>query len=735
MAEFIGGPIDSGVVKQLEQRATIYGRKTKTIQDIEYMNSRSAWIRMTSSVNVKGSDSLAKNYILGGLVRYNGTTFSQKSGINFTGSTPSTVYNLSPTTGVRPGPGITGFSVLCKGRFGTIKEANVTFTVWSVEELNDIEKLYFHPGYSVIVEWGHTVYVDNDGKVNYMPTGLTGFKDLFESANFQTVTERLNARKRNLQGNYDAFVGYIKNFSWSLRSDGGYDCTVSTVSFGEILDSLTMNMPGRYDTPNTNEKPASTKRSTLDTFLAILDLFTINNKENKPVTLGFIKEKNETFGNKLQQELLYKDTDVVATGMSLSKEFIFSSNPKLFYIPLKVLLAVVSTGYGFYASVDECNRSSLPLVKFDSQNNDTYTTFASHFSLDPRVCIIVKENSSEITKPKSFDTYSNLKAYRDEKCTSICVSSLFLKDLIKTNAENFLVKDLIDQILNKINTSLGGITELGLHSDGDSGIFKIVDFKNSFKKSEINTLNTQPVIQISGTSNIFSNVNVQSKVSKNLGASIAIAAQASSPPFNQSVGLWTKYNEGLSDRFKLQTQFGNIQEKCIPSNDFTELREEIKQDYLVGVFRENKKRLESAFRDISLEEAEITVRQEEYTEFLNVTAEVYSQLFKIDRVSIPGQLVDETINTLLNLGPGFFAPIVNGTQVAKDNTLRGILPIEVSLTTEGIGGLKIGQSFKIDSTLLPENYKNYGLIITGLDHVIEESKWKTNIRAQTYILS
>ena len=44
----------------------------RTPQSIQYMNSRNSWIRMTSSVNVNGSNELAKKYVLlGGTLNEN----------------------------------------------------------------------------------------------------------------------------------------------------------------------------------------------------------------------------------------------------------------------------------------------------------------------------------------------------------------------------------------------------------------------------------------------------------------------------------------------------------------------------------------------------------------------------------------------------------------------------------------------------------------------------------------
>jgi hypothetical protein len=51
----------------------------------------------------------------------------------------------------------------------------------------------------------------------------------------------------------------------------------------------------------------------------------------------------------------------------------------------------------------------------------------------------------------------------------------------------------------------------------------------------------------------------------------------------------------------------------------------------------------------------------------------------------------------------------------------------------GIGGFKIGQAFQIDSGLLPTIYnKDFGYIITGIEHEVSQGKWITKVKTQFY---
>jgi hypothetical protein len=102
------------------------------------------------------------------------------------------------------------------------------------------------PGFTALLEWGWTPYVKNDD--SYITTTstynafLTGKTPTGDNA-LQEIYKTLHVTKslQEANGNYDALIGYIKNFQWSFRPDGGYDCSTTLISFGEVLESLKIN--------------------------------------------------------------------------------------------------------------------------------------------------------------------------------------------------------------------------------------------------------------------------------------------------------------------------------------------------------------------------------------------------------------------------------------------------------------------------------------------------------------
>ena len=225
---------------QLKTRqSAIYNRSPK---DIQYFNARNSWIRMTSSVNVNDDKgALASKNILQGGTLNNGKLRSGIGSANEAYSTRTPGGTADNRLGIRLMPGITGIDVKSKSAYGSLREVVVNFNCWDIRQLEDLELLYMRPGYTVLVEWGWLPYLDNKGElknnidftkndiISKTPTKEALFKSIYDTA----VTD--------YHGNYDAMFGYVKNYSWSAREDGGYDCTTTIISVGEVLESLKVN--------------------------------------------------------------------------------------------------------------------------------------------------------------------------------------------------------------------------------------------------------------------------------------------------------------------------------------------------------------------------------------------------------------------------------------------------------------------------------------------------------------
>jgi hypothetical protein len=139
--------------------------------------------------------------------------------------------------GIVPMPGITDAKINTVSAEGALREAIVNFSCYNRAQLEILETLYMRPGYNVLLEWGWNPYIGNLGDVedgNY--SAIDKFFD--PNSDFDIINEQIRKNKENSSGNYDGFIGYVKNFSYQAREDGGYDCTTELISSNSLLESL-----------------------------------------------------------------------------------------------------------------------------------------------------------------------------------------------------------------------------------------------------------------------------------------------------------------------------------------------------------------------------------------------------------------------------------------------------------------------------------------------------------------
>ena len=297
--ETIGSNIPPYISNQIKNREVLfnsYSKKELLPLRLEVMNSSTGWVRLSSGVNrldksatqvssqeipsfvefSKGRDEvdgfginlleakrlytqlyieknhvlpsnsdLSSNYVLSSGTNQVGNR-PPRQGMNWkTISSPDKAYNMSEDLGMRPMPGITSVKIASRNIYGTLQQADISFNVWTREELDVCELIYFRPGYTALLEWGHTAFVGNETPLKGYSAQSYPYRDVqgafFSPENSKEVENLIELNRNQTGGNYDAIFGFITNFSWKFRPDGGYDCTVKLISKGIVLESLKIN--------------------------------------------------------------------------------------------------------------------------------------------------------------------------------------------------------------------------------------------------------------------------------------------------------------------------------------------------------------------------------------------------------------------------------------------------------------------------------------------------------------
>jgi len=188
MSVIIGKGFEDFVIDQINIRQEKLGlNQDRDNSLLKYINNKTSWIRLSSGVNVDSSKTLelgvsgqegnilAKNNVLFSARQYTNTNLEEgkwegefTKGIGYDNNS-SYGFNSSPNYGYTPPPGITSVDVKSLNR-GSLREANIQIQCHNIEQFKIIETLYLRLGYSILLEWGHTLWYDKKGELrNDMP--------------------------------------------------------------------------------------------------------------------------------------------------------------------------------------------------------------------------------------------------------------------------------------------------------------------------------------------------------------------------------------------------------------------------------------------------------------------------------------------------------------------------------------------------------------------------------------
>ena len=144
--------------------------------------------------------------------------------------------------GYVPMPAIDNAKVSFYNR-GAIQKADIRLKVYSLEQLQIFDLLYFRIGYSMLLEWGHNVWMDNEGELKNRNDFVTKpFEKFFtEGTSQQDIFKSIQAQRKSESHNYDAMLGKVTNFNWKFNDDGTYDITLKLIGMGDIIESLKVN--------------------------------------------------------------------------------------------------------------------------------------------------------------------------------------------------------------------------------------------------------------------------------------------------------------------------------------------------------------------------------------------------------------------------------------------------------------------------------------------------------------
>jgi len=730
-------------------------------------------------------NTLAKSAVLfSGLSSLSGNKLQQRKGISESLSrwNPDSVYGLGGNKfGKQPMPGIISAEIKCLNR-GSIRSATVQIKAHNQFQFDLLELLYMRLGYTMLLEWGHTNYIDNNGKRQKVGTTLTEtlfFKN--EARDQNEILEKIQEQRVNYQGNVDAFFGRVTNFSWKFSPDGTYDITLELYTLGDVVESLTINVPVSVP-PSLDTNSETTKK---------IANYTILEKwmDNYIASYG----QNGVSGNGKYINL----TSLNYNGGNYTYQLKngWDKDNKYYCTFKELLLKIVE-----YCIPLVVGKTTYPMVNFDL--DETYNIVSAQpnqISFDLETCFIKPDVYMPGISPFSTVTKNYIKDYfvlDTENKKDLYYGQLmncylnfkFIKQQLKKNVGKdgklTLYKFLVG-ICDGINSALGDVNKIQpIIKDGNKIVFidQVQPKGNkSILKKLIPTIPklTEYPFELYGfnqnKSNFVNSFSFESKIDAKLSTSLAIGATAGNSQTSLNDGTaFSSWNTGLQDRFakEIIPPSNNIDTGSLDKAEEKKTDEELKEvfngegtTWYNDIFRDEDTRSgtipgtgytfgRSTFEEFKtayktwLIQNPITQTKEgfasqprssQYSTYLAAAlggkapgikedfGQKDSQYLNIENKDFFSQLKQSFKDYIQKRDEKIFR--LTNTSSNRD----GFIPLSLNLDIVGLSGIKIYQKLPVTTRFLPSQYTAGGtedtidFIIESVNHSISDNRWNTKI--------
>lgn len=700
----IGKSIDKAVSDQLAVRKAILrnpGYKAGTNDYINYSNGNTGWVRISSSVDTLTDDGTwtsgpaQQNILLGGTLSYD----LKKQGI----FAPFSSYD-STTMGLRPMPGVSSMTVENRSYGGALRMGTFELSINSIEQLSTLEQLYMRPGFTVFIEYGHSIYINSSGEVK---SDISHIPDFFNYTDKESLIKQAKATRESLsEYNYDFMFGHITNFTWQTTELGTYSASVTFTAEGDLIESLSVGIPAG-DKIDSNSNASIALRDKATALHNIL--YVINNTDTEKYydkeTLATDPTKNIKTQKKVDEALAKYCSPVwnnikdnLKTPLTVIQAQVgetVTSGTWFKYISLGFLLECINNIF-----IPKINREQK-LFRFNTDLYTPFTTFKQHFCIDPAVAVLPKKrySTADTNFKFLFAEQEDLKGEITD-ALNIHINIKYLTNLLQTLATSDKITDksiysFIESILSRLTTDLGGINDFDLHFDDDDDIFYVVD--RTVTPDAKTVKDSRYKLDIFGLGSTVERFSIGSSVPSSISGMMAISAADSSSDIRGGSQSLFRWNYGLKDRV-----VGNITNSGAITDQLDGLHKEM---LVLAKYLKNTN--ESAYY-INYNAEEMAAARPLHSKIMSILLEYYSNSPENPKLRVNSS---------------------------------GLIPISVKLTMKGIAGLKIGQAFTLPGEILPSQYKDkegdikVAFQITRLKNTISDNKWTTDLDAIMFPLN
>jgi len=788
MGKIVGEVFEEYVQKQITVRQSKLGSTTYDNDLLTYTTSKDSWLRLSSGVNVdqekltklpniplsefSEGNSLASSYVLFGGANNINRSSKPKGGLisTYTDSILANAsYGFDSTAeyGLVPLPGVTSFNIKPKNN-GSITEGEIKIKCYNIQQFDHIESLYLRIGYTLLLEWGHTIYYRDENNLETQITDNTdsvlrkfiaGDKGDDTDPQSHILNEIAKARKKSA-GNYDAIIGRVTNFDWSVSPTGEYEISISVISPGAIIESLSVSVvlpnkrkeegdeEGEDNTGIVDPIESTTIGGILSSFKKVLsqDFGFLGSFRKAKTDLGALSDISDESENGNNFEYFYVPKSLtnanIATAASIgtgafndpkdqssipTREIVAiepksfdsksedSDSDRVFYVKFGALLRIIQNFLLLY-NTDEIDSPPIISIDWNYNDNKCFIPLTDLFSSNPSICAIPSRFKSSFerkgwfwssNKTINFSALNNVlgkdwfgKSDYEYNFMHIYLGIDNLYSLLRNNINSegeLALINFLTAICTGINSSLSNQTEFTPFVDTDTNILHIVNKRNSEPILE------DPPIPSKFQIGYLHNNGVEGLNGIKIGSFVKdVSIKSTLPPnFATQIAIGAQANE-----------------EDIPTNatPFSDWNTGYTDRIVLKKTSPKSKTVEEETQEAEINEAfNNTVYNTNEAAYLYSNF-IYDEDFTKLSTDINTYFKNDSAEKIKST-PGFTAPI--------------LIPISLSLALDGLSGMKIFQKYTITDDFLPQSYRdNIEFIIKGINHTIDSNGWITNIEGQ-----
>ena len=613
--------VDPIVSAELERRAGIYASRARGLKQDQYIHD---WLEgKTAYVKIYYGEGAKKQLLLE----------PPKEGFD-------SIYGQY---GYFPKPVVSGVRISNDGDYGSLIRAEIQFSVFTLSQLTEFSKNL------LTVKSG----VDNAGNPDPIPVTIEYGWTLGGN------------------GTGDKFYGYVVDYSWTLRADGGFDCVSKLV--GEGYFSLNV----KADATSKKNKNTVESGNLKDLPLHWIDILKSYDFKGEQSTTGI--KNNINLKVKCLAEL------PIGNKVRNTKEQSSDTQQKdtIKYATLEFVAAAVNS---MLSKENTDNRQIFPENSFLCNSDISKSWYYSLLvSSDPKNIIfpgLVKygpDNGDELFPPIDGISMINAEDINGVDLSKILISVDFLESTMSTlkteDSPRMNYKDVdvslsnfFKKIFDKIDKCSGGLYQITLSNPIPANSDQLIECAKTWIISDT----------------LYHSVG---NIKKDNHFPQIIPVIVSAP----GTGTYSSIVRSLSMSSKLPGALATAQYISAAST-------------LTG-------------QTPVLKNVTSPTAKEDYK-----TATINLQ--KVAKAAAVNNFKDSDINNLENALLAYKTGLASDSK--KGNWSKGFpIPLDLAITMDGIKGFRFGNTLKID--YLPEGYEDVVFTVTKVTHDIKNNDWQTTI--------